>query len=221
MNKIVGKVTVKQESILEGGHHIINAVKLADGLTGLKAGMMLYRSTDGWHPLPASYTTEKPAAILLEDIPEETSGTAASAALHGAIRANKVVFANGAPATTDAADDLRASGIYILGDPLPSAAAPVIVADLSNKSVTTGEALTLSFLVAARDDGVITRQWYSNTSAVASGGTAIPGATGDNYTVDTAATGTKYFYCVATNRLNNTEAEAVSAVAAVTISTAA
>ena len=220
MDKTVGKVTVKQESILEGGHHIIGAVKLEDGLTGLKAGMMLYRSADGWRPLPVSYTTEKPAAILLEDIPEETSATVASAALHGAIRANKVVFANGAPVTTDAADALRASGIYILGDPLPGAAAPVVVADLGNHSVTAGEPLVLTFLVAAQDDGVITRQWYSNSSASTSGGTPLDGATGENYAVNTVATGTKYYYCVATNRLNNTEAAVTSAVSAVTVASA-
>ena len=220
MDKTIGKTTVRQESILEGGHHIINAVALADGLSDLKAGVILYRGADGWRPLPVNYTAEKPAAILLEDAAGPTSGAVAAAALHGAIRANKVVFAGGEPVTTDAAEDLRSAGVYILGDPLPSAIAPVIVADLSNKSVTAGDALTLSFLVAARDEGVVTRQWHSNTSASAAGGTAIPGATGENYTVDTAATGTKYFYCVATNRLNNTEAAVTSAVSTVVISAA-
>jgi hypothetical protein len=91
------------------------------------------------------------------------------------------------------------------------------VADLCNKSVTAGDALTLSFLVAPQDEGIITRQWYSNTSASTSGGTAIPGATGENYEVDTTSTGTKYFYCVATNRLNNTEAAVTSAACTVAI----
>ena len=217
MDKILGKITTAQVSILEGGHHIVGAVKLADGLANLYAGTILYRGTDGWRPLPAGYTTEKPAAILLDAAVPETSGTVAAAALHGAIRANKTVFAGGEPVTTDAAEDLRSAGIYILGDPLPDATAPAVVADLGNHSVTAGDVLVLTFLVAARDAGVITRQWYSNTSASASGGTAIPGATGENYTVDTAATGTKYFYCVATNRLNNTEAAVTSAVSTVAI----
>jgi hypothetical protein len=179
--------------------------------------MILYRAADGWRPLPANYTSEMPAAILLDDIEGPSSGAVAAAAIHGAVRNNKAVFANGAPATMDVADDLRVAGIYLLGDPLPSAAAPVIVADLSNKSVTAGDALTLSFLVAAQDEGVVTRQWFTNTSASASGGTAIPGATGENYTVDTTSTGTKYFYCVATNRLNNTEAAVSSAACTVVI----
>jgi hypothetical protein len=217
VDKTIGKVTVKQESILEGGHHIVSAVSLADGLTGLEAGMILYRDTDGWRPLPANYSTEKPAAILLEDIKEETSGAVADAAVHGAVRRGKAMFANGAPATTGAADDLRTAGIYLLGDPLPSAETPIIVANLSNKTVTAGEALTLSFVVAPVGEEHITRQWFSNASASTSGGTAIPGATGENYTVDTSAEGTKYFYCVATGRLNNTEAPVTSAACTVTI----
>jgi hypothetical protein len=217
VDKTIGKVTVKQESILEGGHHIIGTAKIADGLENLKAGMILYRDGDAWRPLPADYTAEIPATILLEDIAGETSGTVAAAALHGAVRCNKVMFANGAPATTAAADDLRMAGIYLLGDPTPSAVTPAIVADLSNQSVAEGEALTLSFLVAARDEGIITRQWYSNTGASASGGTPIPGATGENYTVDTSEEGTLYFYCVATSHLNNTEAPVTSAACTVTI----
>jgi hypothetical protein len=217
VDKKIGEYTVSQESILEGGHYIINAAKLADGLTDLKAGMILYRDTDGWRPLPADYATEQPAMILLEDIKKETSGAVAAAALHGAVRCNKVMFANGAPTTVAVADDLRMAGIYLLGDPLPSAAAPVVVADLSSQSVAEGEALILSFLVAPRGEETITRQWYSNTGASTSDGTPIPGATGENYAVDTSEDGTLYFYCVATSHLNNTDASVTSAACTVTI----
>jgi hypothetical protein len=217
VNKKIGEVTVRYEAILEGGHHIVGAVSLADGLENLAAGTILYRAADGWRPLPANYGAEKPAAILLDGLKGPASGAVAAAALHGVIRRDKAVFANGAPATVNAADDLRSSGIYLFGDPLPSALAPVVVADLGNKSVTAGDALVLTFLVAARDEGVLSRQWYSNTSASTSGGTAIPGATGENYTVDTTSAGTRYFYCVVTSRLNNTEAAVTSAVCTVTI----
>jgi hypothetical protein len=217
VDKIIGKVAVKQESILEGGHHIIGAVSLADGLANLQAGMILYRGASGWQPLPADYNAEQPAAILLEDFREETSGAVAAAALHGAVRYGKAMFANGAPAATGAADDLRMAGIYLLGDPLPSAAAPVIVADLDAKYAGVGESLILAFLVAPQDEGVVTRQWFSNGSASTSGGAAITGATQENYTVDTSAAGTKFFYCVATSHLNNTEASVTSASCIVTI----
>jgi hypothetical protein len=217
VDKTIGKITTGQVSILDGGHYIAGAVKLADGLTGLRAGMILYQDAGGYRPLPADYTTEKPATVLLEDVAGETSGAVAAAALHGVIRAGKTIFANGAPVTINAVEALRSAGIYVLGDPLPSAAAPVIVADLGDHSVVVGEDLVLTFLVAPRDEGVITRQWYSNTSASNSDGTAIPGETGENYTVDTGAANTLYFYCVAVNHLNNTEAAVTSAVSTVTI----
>jgi hypothetical protein len=217
VDKIIGKTAVRQESILEGGHHIVSAVRLADGLEGLSAGTILYRAADGWRPLPAGYSSEKPAAILLEDIAAATSGAVAAAALHGAVRNNKAVFANGAPATAAVAEDLRGAGVYLLGDPIPSALAPLVVADLANHSVNVGDPLTLTFLVAAQDDGVVSLQWFSNTSASSSGGTAVPGATGENYVVSTASAGTKYFYCVATNSLNSTEASVASAVATVVV----
>jgi hypothetical protein len=217
VDKTIGTITTKQESILEGGHHIVNAVKLADGLSNLKAGMILYRDTDGWRALPAAYSAENPAAILLEDIAGPTSGAVAAAALHGAVRNSKALFANGAPATSAVTEELRAVGLYLLGDPLPSASAPAIVADLSDASVNVGAGLTLAFLVAAQDEGVISYQWYSNTSASNTGGTVLAGATGEQYTVDTTTAGTKHFYCVATNRLNNTEASVTSAAATVTI----
>jgi hypothetical protein len=218
MNKKIGEVTVGQKSILEGGHHIVSAAKLTDGLENLGAGMILYRDGDAWRPLPSDYTTEQPAMILLEDVPGEASGTVAAVAIHGAIRSGKVMFADGKPATMKAADDLRLAGIYLLGDPAPSAVAPAIVANLSNKTVAVGEALVLSFLVAAQDEGIITRQWFSAASAGNSGGTPIGGATGESYTVDTSEEETLYFYCVATSRLNNnTEASVVSAACAVTI----
>jgi hypothetical protein len=220
MDKIIGKTTVRQESILEGGHHIVSAVVLADGLEDVPAGAILYRTADGWRPLPANYTAEKPAAVLLEAVEGTTSRATAAAALHGAVRYNKAVFANGAPATANAADDLRGVGIYLLGDPLPGAQAPVIAANLSDKSVTAGDPLTLSFLVSAPDEGKIGYQWFSNTGASTSGGTEIPGAVSENYTVDTQADGTLYFYCVATNRLNATEAAVTSAACTVTIAAA-
>jgi hypothetical protein len=127
------------------------------------------------------------------------------------------MFADGKPATMKAADDLRLAGIYLLGDPPPGAAAPSIVANLSDKAVAVGEALTLSFLVTPQSSEIVSWQWFSNDSADNSGGTPVGGATGENYAVDTSEGGTLYFYCVATSRLNHTEASVVSAACTVTI----
>jgi hypothetical protein len=182
--------------------------------------MALYRDTDGYHPVPAGYTTQKPIAVLLEDIDGETDGAVASAAIHGLVKCEDVTLADGSPATDTLVTDFRAAGIYLAGDPADSAGVPTVIQDLANAAVTEGDALTLSFVVDTADDGELTYQWYSNTSASALGGTAISGATGSSYQVDTPAAGTKYLYCVATNTLNGTTAQATSAVATVVISQA-
>ena len=156
MNKAIGKIETGQASILEGGHHIVTGVKLADGQAGLKAGMSLYRDAGGYKPVPASYTTsQKPIAVLLDDIDGETSSAVASAAIHGFIRCGKVALASGVPATAQLVEDLREIGIYLSGDPAPSAAVPVIVSDIASASVTEGTALTLDFIVTAHDEGEI------------------------------------------------------------------
>ena len=65
----------------------------------------------------------------------------------------------------------------------------------------TQNATATTLTVAAKyDNGStgVTYQWYSNTSKSNTGGTAINGATNASYTPITSATGTKYYYCVAT-----------------------
>jgi hypothetical protein len=217
MDKTVGKFTTKLTSVLEGGHHIVVGVKLADGLTGLKGGVPLYRASDGYRPLPPDYSANKPIAVLLEDFEGTTAGAVANAAVHGKVRAGKVAFSDGTPATDALVADLRAAGIYALGDFLSSAGAPEIIGNISNKNVNAGDQLVLSLVAASPDDGVLSYQWYLNTTAANTGGTAISGATNAAYQVPTAATGTRYFYCVATNTLNGTTASVTSAVSTVVI----
>ncbi|MEQ8154802.1 MAG: hypothetical protein ABRQ25_07980 [Clostridiaceae bacterium] len=54
-------------------------------------------------------------------------------------------------------------------------------------------------MVASVTKGVLSYQWYSNTSKVNSGGTAIAGATKSSYSAPTSSAGTRYYYCVVTN----------------------
>ena len=49
-----------------------------------------------------------------------------------------------------------------------------------------------------------TIQWYSNTTATTSGGVALDGETSETYSPSTAATGTYYYYAVATNKVTST-----------------
>jgi len=65
-------------------------------------------------------------------------------------------------------------------------------------NVTEGS-ITGSLTVAASltPSGTLDYQWFSNTSASNSGGTAIGGATGASYTIPTTlSVGTYYYYCV-------------------------
>jgi hypothetical protein len=116
MDKTVGTVTVTQEAILDGTHHIITNGLLADDIEDLKAGMPLYNGGSGYEPVPEGYTTEKPTAILLNDVKGPTADDAEPIAIHGKIRAEKVFYADGeTPADETLATDLRAVGIYLVG----------------------------------------------------------------------------------------------------------
>lgn len=60
-------------------------------------------------------------------------------------------------------------------------------------------------------------QWYSNTSASNEGGTLIDGATTGTYTFTPNATGTYYYYAVATNNYDDANHTATSNVSTVTV----
>ena len=53
--------------------------------------------------------------------------------------------------------------------------------------------------VAAIGEGVVSYQWYFNTSPSNSGGTLIPGATSPDYTPISDVVGTKYYYAMASS----------------------
>ena len=86
----------------------------------------------------------------------------------------------------------------------------------STATATEGVAKTLT--VAA--DHVDGYQWYSNTTASNTGGQAISGATSASYTFTPNATGTLYYYCVATNSKATGTQSVASAVCTVTVSEA-
>lgn len=80
---------------------------------------------------------------------------------------------------------------------------PQVVSDLNNGAVieyyqdrTPGD---LVFGVLSPDGGTLTYQWYRNSRSSTDGGTEITGAKGPTYKPSTAALGTSYYYCVATN----------------------
>jgi len=109
MNGIVGKITTKQASILHGDHHIVVAGILAAGLTNLKAGMLLKEAPAG----PGTYTpvldtvagadADDACAVLLEDIVSVVDVDVEDIAVHGLVRRDKLLVADGVTAPSAAA----------------------------------------------------------------------------------------------------------------------
>ena len=83
-------------------------------------------------------------------------------------------------------------------------------------TATEGVAKTLT--VAANH--VESYQWYSNTTASNAGGTPISGATSASYTFTPSATGTLYYYCVATNSKATSIQSVASNVCTITVNEA-
>ena len=115
--------------------------------------------------------------------------------------------------TVTADRDLVANFTYIT--------APTITAQPGNLSWTYGETATQKLSVTARVDvGTLSYQWYQNTSASATGGTAITGATDTSYTIPSGTqtnADTYYYYCVVTNTKNGATASTASNTATVTV----
>ncbi len=98
----------------------------------------------------------------------------------------------------------------------PSNTAPAI----STQPATSLDAYVgyvASLTVAATGYPAPTYQWYSNTSASKEGGTIIEGATSATYNFTPAATGTYYYYAVASNTYDDAIHTATSNVSTVTV----
>lgn len=119
MNAVVGKIVTKQTSILHGDHHIVIAGALADGLADLKAGMLLKETAAGTGEYTPLLDTEAGAdsasacAVLLEDVADVAEVDVEAVAVHGVVRKDKLLVADGVTAPSAAAIAALASrGIY-------------------------------------------------------------------------------------------------------------
>lgn len=82
------------------------------------------------------------------------------------------------------------------------AATPVIAVQPEGGDRNIGESITLSVIAAVSDGGVLTYQWYSNTTEANSGGTEIPGATSASYSPGNTVESSLYYYVVVTSTNN-------------------
>lgn len=104
-----------------------------------------------------------------------------------------------------------------------NAQAPSISEQPTSATYTQNDtAVELAVTASVVDGGVLSYQWYSNSTNSTVGGTEV-GTNSYTYTPSTATVGTTYYYCVVTNTNNeataNKTATATSDVAAVTVNT--
>lgn len=84
-----------------------------------------------------------------------------------------------------------------------NAQAPNITSQPEGSTVTINNPFNLSVTANSPDDGTLTYQWYSNTSASNVGGTVISGATSAAYNPPTGTVGTFYYFVQVTNTISN------------------
>ncbi|MGG4146051.1 S-layer homology domain-containing protein [Paenibacillus algorifonticola] len=105
---------------------------------------------------------------------------------------------------------------------MTNAEAPSISGQPADQTANVGDTSpTLSVTATVSDGGMLSYQWYSNTTDSNSGGTLIDDATNATYAVPTASAGTTYYYVVVTNTNNGVNgvqaASTASSPAAVTV----
>jgi len=87
---------------------------------------------------------------------------------------------------------------------ITNAAIPIISTQPASGEVTIGATRTLTVSASVNDGGTLSYQWYRNSTANGTGGTAISGATNASYTTNaTNEMGIYYYYVVVTNTNNS------------------
>ena len=100
---------------------------------------------------------------------------------------------------------------------IAKAEAPVITTQPVGDTVFTNDVITLTVVAEVQTGGMLSYQWYSNTTDSNIGGTLISGADRANYTPPTGTEGTIFYYVVVTNTIDNETDSITSATARVTV----
>jgi hypothetical protein len=127
MNANKGSFHVGNEaSALHGDHHIVTYGALAPGLKGLKEGAILKENVGtGVYSPAAPEDAASPIAInegvlsvtgafavLNESVEDSDETDVAAIIVHGAVRREKIVYADGSPMDHAGLGALRACGVY-------------------------------------------------------------------------------------------------------------
>ena len=123
MNKVIAEITTEQNSVVHGDHHIITTVELKDGVGPFDAGTLLFKGESGYEPLTKSDQINKPVAVAYDNLESKAASAVLNVVVHGAVRGDKLLYADGSPASKDEREDLRNVGIYAIGEMAASAGA--------------------------------------------------------------------------------------------------
>jgi hypothetical protein len=123
MNKVIAEITTEQNSVVHGDHQIITAVAIKEGVNPFDAGTLLFEGESGYEPLAASDVDNKPTAVAYDNLEEKASNAVVNVVIHGAVRGEKLLYADKTPATEDVRKDLRDVGIYAIGKMAESSSA--------------------------------------------------------------------------------------------------
>lgn len=116
MNKVIAEITTELNSVVHGDHHIITTVELKDGVGPFDAGTLLFKGESGYEPLTKEDETNKPTAVAYDNLESKASKAVLNVVVHGAVRGDKLLYADGSLAAEDVREDLRNVGIYAIGE---------------------------------------------------------------------------------------------------------
>ena len=114
MDKVIGTMTVKQEAILVGDHHIVTQGAIADEEPAFAGGTLLYKGENGYQAFASDDETNSPVAVALDPLEAAASDAVVPIVVHGAVRKEKLCFKGGTAITDEAVETLRSAGIYAL-----------------------------------------------------------------------------------------------------------
>ena len=108
------------------------------------------------------------------------------------------VPASTASSAANAVKDLNVLIALLKDAKLIERKAPTLALSVAETEVeaVVGSEATLAIDARASDGRALSYQWYSNTTAANTGGTAIEGAVAHEYEPATSAAGVAYYYCI-------------------------
>jgi len=181
------------------------------------------------HAISVSASTSDEGALTYQWYSNTTAGSAGGTIIDGATSASYsvptstagtyyyyviVTNTNGSVNGVTTAHNTSGAVTITVNEPVitVNAETPAITEQPSSGAVTADSDYSISVLASVSDDGTLTYQWYSNTTASNSGGTIIDGATSASYSVPTSTIGTYYYYVVVTNTNNSVNGAAAAVI---------